>query len=372
MSTEPVRRRTLCVIAFVGIENPATRLRIVQFYPDLEAEGWTIRPFYVPHTDGSPRTWTIRELFDAMRSSDVVFIQRVLTWWLLPLLRLAGRPVVFDVDDAIHVIRQSQFESTVAPTTMRQRLTVMYRRAVRGGAVYSSRKRLFDRIIRRATALIVGNENLADYVRSHADRFVVLPTAVPVETFPVHQVEARQPVRIGWIGVPSNLYHLRLLESVFAELARRYGDGVRLVIVSSRGLDGLPIDTEFVRWSLETESAETARFDIGIMPLQDDLFSRGKCSFKAIYCMGHGVPVVISPVGMNTQLVDNGHNGFLASSDEEWIAALVALIDDPALRERLGRSARETIERRYGADQVFQQLRDVLADVSATEAPAHE
>lgn len=365
MSTSPNGRRTLCVIAYVGIENPATRLRIMQFYPALEAEGYLIRPFYVPYTDSAARTWSMRELVAAVRSSDVIFVQRVLSWWLLPLLRLAGRPIVFDVDDAIHYIRQSQFESSIDPQTIRQRLVVEYRRLLRGGAFFSSRKRLLDRMMHQAAGLVVGNDNLAEYARSAGVHSVVLPTAVPVETFPVHINGDDGPVRIGWIGVPSNLFHLRLLENVFAELTRRYGDRVRLVIVSTRGLDDLPIATEFIPWSLDTESDVTASFDIGIMPLQDDLFSRGKCSFKAIYCMGHGVPVVISPVGMNTQLVEHGVNGFLTSSDEEWVASLTALIDNVEVRDRMGRAARATIESRYAAGAIFQQLRDVLATASA-------
>jgi glycosyltransferase involved in cell wall biosynthesis len=156
-----------------------------------------------------------------------------------------------------------------------------------------------------------------------------------------------------------------MLERVFSELSRRYGSGVRLVIVSNRSLDDLPIETEFVPWSLESESEVTSGFDIGIMPLHDDFFSRGKCSFKAIYCMGHGVPVVISPVGMNVELVENGVNGFLAESADEWIGALAQLIERPEERARLGAAARRTIEERYAASAIYPRIRSMLVDVAS-------
>ena len=352
------------VIAYDGVSNPATRLRILQFLPKLESAGYSVASFYVPYSDGITRPWSLRELFAAIRASDVVFVQRALFWWTLPIIRLAGRPFVFDVDDAIHFIRQSQFGAAVAPTTLKQRMVVAFRTIIRGSRFHSSRKRYFDSALRHATAVIVGNDYLAEYARSLAARLLVLPTAVPVDDIPVRAHAPTKPVRIGWIGVPSNLVHLRMLERVFADIARRYGDRVELVIVSNRGLDDLPIATEFVPWTLATESESTMTFDIGIMPLADDFFSRGKCSFKAIYCMAHGVPVVISPVGMNVKLVQHGVNGMLANDDDEWIASLGALIEDHELRARLGREARTTIESQYSADAVYEQLHRLLDDIT--------
>ncbi|MBC8145264.1 MAG: glycosyltransferase family 4 protein [bacterium] len=340
----------LCVIANDGVLNPATRLRIAQFVPAFEDAGYTVETFYVPYSDGV-REWSMRELYTTLRASDVVFVQRALSWPLLRLLQLAGRPFVFDFDDALHYIRQRQYSAALAPTSMRDRAVVLYRTIVRGGRFYSSRKRMLDSAIRNAAAV------------------VVVPTSVAVDEFPMRKHGNVVPVRIGWIGVPSNLFHLRLLESVFATLTARYGDRIRLVIVSNVGLDDLPIDTEFVQWSLETESDVTASFDIGIMPLQDDFFSRGKCSFKAIYCMGHGVPVVISPVGMNTELVENGVNGFLADGDDEWVDALARLIDDSGLRATMGAAARATIEERYSSNRIFALLRGLLAGITQKTAP---
>lgn len=357
---------SVCVIAYDGETNPATRQRILQFIPHLEAEGFRFRTFFVPYSEGRP-SWSRKELFEAAREADVVVVQRVLAGWLLPLLRTAGTPVVFDVDDALHYVRLSQYASALSPRTLREHVVVGYRTIVRGGRFFSSRKRLFDRMTRLATSIIVGNRTLGEYVAGAARRQVVLPTAVDVRRFPVREHADRRPIRIGWIGVASNLQHLNRLAPVFARLAERYGDDIRLVIVSSRELEGLPIRTEFVRWSLESESEATASFDIGIMPLEDDLFSRGKCSFKAIYCMGHGVPVVISPVGMNRELIESGENGFLADSEEDWLDALSMLIDDPELRRAVGERGRRTIEERYAMEQILSALRETLVEASGRQ-----
>ena len=105
-------------------------------------------------------------------------------------------------------------------------------------------------------------------------------------------------------------------------------------------------------------------FDIGIMPLQDDLFSRGKCSFKAIYCMAHGVPVVISPVGMNCAVVAHGESGFFAITADEWTGALSQLIEDAELRGKLGRRARQTIVEQFDAQVVADSVATYISGVA--------
>jgi glycosyltransferase involved in cell wall biosynthesis len=356
-------RKRLCIIAYEGITNPATRLRALQYIPDLEAAGYDVETFFVPFAKGS-RARRMRELWRSVSRADVVFVQRVLRVWLNGMLRAARRPVVFDVDDALHYIRQSQYASAASPTTVRHRATNLYRRLVRGDRFFSSRYRPLQSMLELAATVIVGNRVLRDEFAERTRRVVVLPTAVPVETFPTREHGPTAPVRIGWIGVASNVFHLDLLADVFAELRERFGERVKLVVVSNRSFDRAAIATEFVQWSLESESEETARFDIGIMPLQDDFFSRGKCSFKAIYCMAHGVPVVISPVGMNADLVESGRNGFLADSTGEWIDALSRLVEDVELRRRLGAEARASIEREYGTRIVLTGILAVLDELT--------
>jgi glycosyltransferase involved in cell wall biosynthesis len=115
-----------------------------------------------------------------------------------------------------------------------------------------------------------------------------------------------------------------------------------------------------VPWSLEAEGDEVLTFDIGLMPLQDDPFSRGKCAFKAVFCMSRGVPVVASPVGANSELIAHGENGYLASNTAEWVDYLSGLVEDATLRAQLGHRARETIEAGFSAERVRAQLGETL------------
>jgi glycosyltransferase involved in cell wall biosynthesis len=366
-SSSPTRKR-LCIVAYEGITNPATRLRALQYIPDLEACGYDVETYFVPFPKGE-RAAHLRALWSSIVRADVVFVQRVLRGWLNAMLAYARTPVVFDVDDALHYIRQSQYAAAATPTTLRHRATNLYRRIVRGDRFHSSRHKPLGRMLQLAATVIAGNNVLRQEFSGRTRKVVVLPTAVPVESYPVREHGPANPVRIGWIGVASNVFHLDLLDGAFRALHERFGDRVRLVVVSNRSFDRAAIATEFILWSLETESAETARFDIGIMPLQDDFFSRGKCSFKAIYCMAHGVPVVISPVGMNAELVESGRNGFLADTVEEWTDALGRLVEDVELRRRLGAEARASIERAYGTRTVFAGLLAVLDELSGLERP---
>ncbi len=218
---------------------------------------------------------------------------------------------------------------------------------------------------------IVGNNWLFDELGLSNDRAIVCPTSVWLESVECKVHDNHEPVRLGWIGVRSNLYHLDLLADAFATLAERLPGQVEIVIVSSEPVQ-TPLSTRFIPWSLETESASVLSFDIGLMPLQNDPFSRGKCAFKAIMCMSHGVPVIASPVGANADLIEHGRNGWLASSTDEWVAGVRALVDDVARRAEMGRQARVSIERGYASETAVRTIRDVIQRASGQRPRADE
>jgi glycosyltransferase involved in cell wall biosynthesis len=206
---------------------------------------------------------------------------------------------------------------------------------------------------------IVGNDYLRSELASNARMVVVLPTCVSLPAEPKRHDDSR-PVRIGWIGTRNNLPQLRSLEEPFRQLSARYADGVEFTIVCSAPYESKSIQTTFIPWSLESETASVRSFDIAIMPLADDVSGRGKCSFKAIQCMAHGIPAVVSPVGMNIEVVQHGLNGFLATTAEEWVEHLSSLVDDAGLRSRLGAAARKTIVRSYSYARALPAIRAAM------------
>jgi glycosyltransferase involved in cell wall biosynthesis len=163
---------------------------------------------------------------------------------------------------------------------------------------------------------------------------------------PVERFSNRRSV-IGWMGSSTSQRYLEQFVPVLRRIAELHPVEIRVISDSRPDLDGLPL--VWRPWTAESEAAELAEFDVGIMPLPDTPWTRGKCAMKALQYMGMAVPVVASPVGMNSDLIRHDVNGFLAGSDAEWIASIGSLIGDPVLRRRVGASGRLTVEREYSA-----------------------
>jgi glycosyltransferase involved in cell wall biosynthesis len=206
-------------------------------------------------------------------------------------------------------------------------------------------------ICRLAAAVAVGNDHLASYAKRHSGNVHVVPTTVDLNQYRVQPaLDAESPLVITWSGSISTLVHLEHVRDALRVLGARRK--VRLRVICNRAPDRPfeGVDTEFVTWSEREEVSELGATHIGIMPLPDDEFSRGKCGLKALQFMATGRPVVVSPVGVNTQIVNNGVNGIVASTPDQWVEAFDSLAASPDLRDRLGRAGRRTVEERFSAE----------------------
>lgn len=215
--------------------------------------------------------------------------------------------------------------------------------------------------IQGAAGIIAGNEYLASYARRHNSRVEVLPTVVDIERYD----RERRPKRstdftVGWIGSPSTAAYLRNVQPALAQFFARAAG--QLVLVGSGPIDlpGVPVHVR--SWSESTEVDELSDFDLGIMPLPDTPWTRGKCGFKLIQYMAVSLPVVASPVGVNAILVDHGVNGFLATSTVDWVTALTVLAGDRTLRGSMGQAGREKVARQYNLRSVAPKLARMLQD----------
>jgi glycosyltransferase involved in cell wall biosynthesis len=240
------------------------------------------------------------------------------------IVHLSKVPLVFDFDDAIFV---------------------RYRSPANGWLSFLKAPGKTRTICRLASHVMVGNKYLAEYARSYNRNVTVIPTTIDTDTYRIGPARETATPVIGWTGSYSTVQHLDLLRRVLSELARR--ERFRLMVIgpSNYNLEG--VDVEVVPWKSQTEAQDLAKADIGVMPLPDDPWSRGKCACKALQYMGLGIPAVCSPVGINTDVIIDGENGFLANSGEEWITKLTLLLRSAQLRAKLGLAGRKTVEEQF-------------------------
>lgn len=306
------------------LEVPSFRHRLRPVAAELERRGWRCELAELPKGRYVRR---IAERAGAVAAADLLVLAKMNLGFAEPrrLRRLATR-LTLDLDDAIY---------------LRQPRRV-------GGAADVSAIRLarFGRTCDVCDLVTAGNDRLAGMVRRWNPRVAVVPTTVEVPEAP--PAAARAPRTLVWIGLPHNLPYLDPIRPALARLARRHPD-LRLRVVCSAWPDWPEVPIERVEWSPETEAASLATAGVGLMPLTNDAWTRGKCSFKLLQYMAQGLPCVASPVGTNVDVVRDGETGFLASTVDEWVERIGRLLADEGLARRMGaagwRQVREGWER---------------------------
>jgi len=202
------------------------------------------------------------------------------------------------------------------------------------------------RICKMSYKISVGNNYLAEYASQYCDKVMVIPTVVNTESY--HNRLRNQhegKLTIGWTGTYTNFYNLTLICGAIARLQKRYD--FNFLIISNRDPQLENVKYEYLKWRLETEVEDLLKMHIGIMPLVDSEVENGKCAFKAIQYMSLGIPPVLSPVGANKKLVNDGLEGFWAETEEDWYEKIEKLITDSSLRTDMGERARKRIVEEY-------------------------
>lgn len=343
-----------------GHLGPSSRLRHYQFLPELAARGMEVdvapllpdRYLSMLYGGGGRSPGLVAQAYLtrlramlSVRRYDLVWIEKeILPWLPYPLERLllAGVPYVVDFDDAwFHKYDRH-----------------------RSGAVRALLGDKLDRLMSRAALVTVGNDYLGDRARrAGARRILTLPTVVDLNRYPLREPVAgptagKERVTIGWIGSPSTSPYLDLVRGPLEAIVAKGMADLVLIGAAKETLAGLPVRR--LDWTEASEVSNIQSFDIGIMPLADTPWERGKCGYKLIQYMACGRPVVASPVGVNTSIVEHGVNGFLADTEAEWLEALGRLCAEPGLREAAGAAGRAKVEQRYCVERLAPQLIDGL------------
>jgi glycosyltransferase involved in cell wall biosynthesis len=334
------------VAAFTGNGSvPSARFRVRQYIPALSEHGVAITEMpsrfgkYPPEARWPRPFWLAGAVTEQLplalksRRFDAVLLQREIVSTLVTVEPLTGKPRILDVDDAIFLFR--------------------------GGRTARRLAQLADRIV-------CGNSFLAETFAHWNPRVTILPTGIDTERYvPAGLQELHDTCVIGWIGSFPNLPQLLAIEAPLARLLRDFPHS-RLRVVCDRmiHLPQLPADrVEYIPWSEAGEVRSIQTMSIGIMPLRDSMEARGKCSFKMIQYMACGLPSVVSPVGMNADVLAMGHFALGATGPEQWFDALSTLVADADLRRKMGAQARRVAQERFSVAVLAPKLADLVRSV---------
>ncbi len=207
-----------------------------------------------------------------------------------------------------------------------------------------------DTIIACADMVFAGNKYLASFAEAFCDRVHIIPTTIDTEYHKRKQSSNSSKICIGWTGTQTTLKYLELLKPVFVELQQKYNDRIYFKVICDQPWECEGIELINEKWSKVDEINQLATIDIGVMPLTEDAWSLGKCGFKGLQYMAMESVAILSPVGVNKEIINHEENGFLAETSEEWLRTLSLLIEDESLRQRLGKEGRKTIEERYSVN----------------------
>ncbi len=322
----------------------SSRVRFYQYFPHLEAQGIEIvnSPFFSDeYVRGlyMGRSVSLQKILYAYLKRlsalvhsaryDLLWVEKELfPWipaWFETLLHLLRIPYIVDYDDAVFH-RYDMHPSAFV-------------RALLG--------RKIDRVMRHAVLVIAGNDYLAERAKkAGARRVETLPSVVDVPRYMLKQQDADSPFRIGWIGSPVTASYLDVIGNALTILSLEAK--IHIVLIGAGNINPFPeLPTTRLDWNEDQELSIGETFDVGVMPLVDGPFERGKCGYKLVQYMAGGLPVIASPVGINNQIITPGINGYLAASTDEWLESLRRLINDRELRFKMGQMGRRRAEQMY-------------------------
>jgi glycosyltransferase involved in cell wall biosynthesis len=355
---------TVCALTLYPYDLvPGQRFRIEQWEPYLKednifidyysfADGKLIemlpqRGKFLSKSGGLAKAF-VRRLFHLSMLSkyDVILIYRAAAIigpaFLERLIKLSGCPIVYDFDDAIFLTDSHKANRLFSWMKFARKTAT---------------------ICRLSTNITVGNSWLAQYALKFNQNVTIIPSSVDTNIYsPKTRTKHNgDKVIVGWTGSSTSQTYLEMFAPVLRKLVEKRSD-VEIHVHSDRSPDLPNVPFIWHRWSPETEVEIISKFDIGIMPMPDDIWSQGKCSMKALLYMSLGIPTVCSNIGMNREVIKQGENGFLAETSDEWLKSIRLLVDNSILRNQIGEKARQTVVEKYSMRKCAKTFAQVIKD----------
>lgn len=349
------RIQVLFICPYPVGESPSQRFRFEQYFDLLQAMGFTIevRPFMslstwniiyqpgkvIPKVIGVLSGFIKRlTTLSIIPRFDFIFIHREATpigppWFEWITAKIFRKKIIYDFDDAIWLT------STSAENLIAAKLRWFTK---------------VNAICRWSKAVSCGNHYLASYAKQFNKRVVLNPTTIDIRN--LHNPNLFPPLPkseslvIGWTGTHSTLQYLDQIVPVIRSLEKKFPNRFEFIVIANKKPTYSLASLRYVKWSKETEIMDLLKFDIGLMPLTDDEWAKGKCGFKALQYMALGIPVIASPVGVNSNIIAHGVNGFLCDSAYQWEDTIEKLVEDDNLRKSIGQKGREQVINHYSID----------------------
>ncbi len=329
----------------------SSRCRVYLYKKRLEKYSISVHILPPPNPNAISRGSYLCKMLFSLLWVDVIYIQKkIFPSYLFFIIKTFNNRIVFDFDDAIHT----------CPTSVDTHLFDA-----------RSNERQLSNILKKCSHIVVGNSYLYQFTMKHNSRTTIIPTPVDHEQFSPLQPETlnsksekgERKIVLGWVGQGQNLIYLDTVKGALQEISNLRQNMICLKVISNKSyfIEGVEVLNQ--SWSIEKEVDNLRSIDIGLMPLIDDEWSRGICSFKALQFMCLEIPVVISPVGANKEVVSHGKDGYLANTKEEWIKYLLNLIDDEEKRKELGSAGRKCVIAKYTYEVTTPMLVKVLSEV---------
>lgn len=357
--TESKKKISLCALMLYPYNTvPGQRYRIEQWEPYLKEAGIEI-DYYAFADEKLTKTMPqngqvtakinglvrafMRRLshLSALSKYDVILVYRAAAIvgpaFLEKLIKLSGRPIIYDFDDAIFLTHTSETNKLF------------------GWAKFAGKT---ASICRLSNAVTVGNAWLADYAIQNNRNVTIIPSSVDTNIYVPQEKKSNEKIVVGWTGSSTSQTHLEMFAPFLREIAQKHP--IELHVHSDRSPELPDIPFIWHQWKPETEVEIISNFDIGIMPMPEDEWSLGKCSMKALLYMSLGVPTICSDIGMNREVIKDGENGYLAKSKEEWHQAIEKLVNDAVLRKRMGAKARQSVLDNYSMKQCAELFAQVV------------
>lgn len=345
--------------------SPGQRYRIEQYISFLNTHGITIHFSSLLRSQIEDETFYkggnilvksfigikafTRRLFDIFNISnyDYIFIFRDAFFFgtfIEKTISFLGKKIIYDFDDSIWLMDKNENQGIFNKLKNPQKTATL---------------------CKLADTVIVGNEYLAKFARQHNSNVKIIPSTIDLSTYQISDTRLTAKVCIGWTGSFSTIKHFETVLPALLKIKNIYKEQVYFKLIGDTNYLNKGLDIRGIPWNSETEAKDLSELDIGIMPLPDNDWTRGKCGMKGLQYMALGIAAILSPVGVNNDIVQDGINGFLASDEEEWIEKISRLIEEKELRKKMGISGKKTVEEEFSVEANKDKWLDAFTNSSA-------